>query len=116
MENLEVLKVFLKEHNTCSGRSFEEGETFCVMVEKVAEAFLISQNGHAEEILCHSLCDSKMSVRFSALCALLKAQKLGRKLQDETLKMLEKFQQSTDFHDLMVMKAVEKRSRQEGWA
>lgn len=114
MENLKVLEAFLENQRSHSTFSFEESETIFMMVEKFAEAFLISQNGHAEEILCHSLCDSRMSVRFSALCALLKAQKLGRKLRDETLKMLENFQRSTDPHDLMVMRAAEKKFRQEG--
>ena len=113
MKDLETLEAFLGEHRGCSAFTFEEGETVRLAVERFAEAFLLGQNGHAEGVLCNSLCDPRMSVRFSALFALLKAQKMGRKLQDETLKALVKFRQSRNCHDLMVMRAAEKKFKQE---
>ena len=116
MENLKTLEAFLEEHKHHLGCTLEEGETIRVAIDGIGEAFLLGQNGHAEEILCHSLGDPRMSVRFSAFCALLKAQKFGRKLQDKTQEALERLRKSDDCHNLMIVKAVGKKSKQEGWS
>ncbi|MDP2934304.1 MAG: hypothetical protein Q8N59_00830 [bacterium] len=113
MEKLEFLKVFLKEHSDQSSHSFEEDETACNAVEQFANAFLVGNNGNAEEVLCNCLGDSRVSIRFLALCALLKARKLGRELQTKTLQGLEKIEKSKNYHDLVVLRTVEKKFRAE---
>lgn len=116
MENLEVLKVFLKEHSDQLRHSLEEDETDCNAVEQFANAFLVGNNRNAEEILCDCLGDSRISVRFLALCALLKGRKLGRELQTKTLERLEKIEKSRDYRDLAILRTVEKKFRAENRA
>jgi hypothetical protein len=113
MENLEVLKVFLKEHGDHSDQSLEGNETVCDAIEQFANAFLVGNNRNAEEILCNCLGDSRTPVKFLALYALLKARGLGRELQTRTLERLEKIERSKDYHDLAVLRTVEKKFRAE---
>jgi len=113
MNNLEVLQVFLKEHGVRSDHFIEQDETICSAIEQFADAFLVDNNSNAEGVLCNCLDDSRISVRFLALYALLRARKLGRGLQTKTLERLEKIEKSDDYHDLAVLKTVEKKFRAE---
>lgn len=113
MENLKVLEVFLKEHSDHSDYSFEGSETACSAIEQFANAFLVGNNGNAEEILCGCLEDSRIPVKFLALYALLKARGLGRELQTKTLEKLEEIERSKNYHDLAVLRTVEKKFRTE---
>lgn len=113
MENLEVLKVFLKEHSDHSSQSLEEDETDCDAIRQLVETFLISGNEKDERILCGCLDDSRTSVQGLALYGLLKTRKLGRELHAKTLERLEKIEKSKDCHDLGVLRTVEKRFKAE---
>jgi len=99
----------VKAHVTVLNNLMEDSPVLNLKVGELGEDFIQTKAKNTEEFLCELLQVKNCYIRFSALCALLRAQNSGLKFQDKTLKQLDEFKRSKDRYKACIYQGAEKR-------